>query len=92
MAICTICGSLVSNDNTEHVHITGIMEDMFTLFATKLATVGQYMGPAYALMQYQNWAGISALRDQLVAATVITQDEANSITAIFANYGIILPS
>ena len=68
-----------------------IMQGVFNIFQNNLVIMGPYAGTLGLLMQYQNWAGLSALRDQLVSANIITQDEANQLTALFAAQGITLP-
>jgi len=93
MSICTECGSLVDVSAVEaHVHITPIMTAVLAMFSDRLATVGQYAGPMEILMRHSNWDGIVALRDQLVTATVITQNDADAITQIFTDNGIVLPT
>jgi hypothetical protein len=89
--LCTVCGSIVDT-SVEHVHTTPIMTAVLAMFANRLATVGQYTGAMDVLNRYANWAGIVALRDQLVVATVITQAEADAITQIYADNGITLPT
>jgi len=68
-----------------------IMQGVFTIFQNNLVIMGPYAGTLELLMSYQNWAGLSALRDQLVSANIITQDEANQLTALFAEQGVTLP-
>jgi hypothetical protein len=68
-----------------------IMTGVFNIFQNNLVIMGPYAGTLQLLMQFQNWAGLSALRNQLVSANIITQDEANQLTALFADQGVILP-
>jgi hypothetical protein len=68
-----------------------IMQGIFGIFQNKLATAGSYAGTIQLLMQFQNWAGISALRDQLIAGGIIIKAEADQVNQLFLDQGIILP-
>ena len=90
MPICTVCGSLLTGD-AEHVHTTPIMLAILDYFKDRLIPTSAYQGVLDILCRYQNWEGISALRDQMIKGSIINQDDADAITKIFEDNGIILP-
>ena len=69
-----------------------IMNGIFELFSTRLATCGQFAGTVGLLKQFGDMTGMAALRNQLVAAGTITEDDATAINALFLSQGVDLNS